>query len=189
MALTDSISASAAPSGVSVPTGDLPGWKLSYKDDFTGTALNEQLWSAYSGRPGGAPLAQWDPSHVVIKDGAMELQTYQNSKYPGLWTSGGVSMDVGQTYGKYLVRFKMDPGEGIDGIGLLWPDSPSWPPEIDFIEGLGGDRTEMMGTLHWGTPADHKLTQRFTKGGFTEWHTLGVEWMPGKVNYTMDGAT
>ena len=132
-----------SPSGIAVPTGDLPGWTLGSTDDFLGTSLNLEEWHTYSGRPNRAPLAQWDPSHVVVQDGLLELQTYQDPEYPGLWTSGGLKLDLSQTSGKYLVRFRMDEGDGVAGISLLWPTDKSWPyeDEIDFAEDSGGDRS------------------------------------------------
>jgi myo-inositol-hexaphosphate 3-phosphohydrolase len=178
-----------SPSGIAVPTGDLPGWTLSFTDDFLGTSLNLEEWHTYSGRPNGAPLAQWDPSHVVVQDGLLELQTYQDPEYPGLWTSGGLKLDLSQTYGKYLVRFRMDEGDGVAGISLLWPTDKDWPyeDEIDFAEDAGGDRSYTTSTLHYGTATDHHMVHRKTSGDFSEWHTLGVEWLEGKLNYTLDG--
>ena len=43
----------SGPSGVPVPTGNLPGWQLTYSQDFSGTTLPPG-WGAYSGEPGGS---------------------------------------------------------------------------------------------------------------------------------------
>ena len=171
-----------------MPTGDLPGWKNVFSDDFNGSSLNTSAWGPYSGQPGGDPGGLWDPSHVVVHNGVMELQSYQDPAHGGRWVSGGVSSAraLKQTYGKYLVRFRMDPGFGIAGIMLLWPSNDVWPPEIDFGEDGGGTRTETTATLHYG-PHDAQVA-RSIKGDFTAWHTMGVEWTPGHLNYTLDGA-
>ncbi len=42
------------PSGVPMPTGNLPGWQLTYSQDFSGTTLPSG-WDAYSGEPGSDP--------------------------------------------------------------------------------------------------------------------------------------
>ena len=181
-------SPAAGPSGVAMPLGDLPGWKRLFSDDFNGSALNTAAWGTYSGQPGGDPGGLWDPSHVVVHGGLLELQTYQDPAHGERWVSGGVSsaQALKQTYGKYLVRFRMDPGYGVAGIVLLWPSSGGWPPEIDFAEDGGGNRSETTATLHYGE-SDSQVA-RSVKADFSVWHTVGVEWTPGRVVYTLDGA-
>src|SRR5439155_3055 len=85
------------------------------------------------GQPGGDPGGWWDPSHVVVHDGMVELQNYQDPILGNRWVSGGLSSASApkQTFGKYLVRFRMDKGNGIAGIALLWPSSGGWPAESD----------------------------------------------------------
>jgi beta-glucanase (GH16 family) len=176
------------PSGEAIPTGDLPGWKMVFSDDFKGRALDTRAWGAYSGAPGGDPGGFWDPSHVVVHDGVLELQTYQDPAFGNRWVSGGLSSAraLKQTYGKYLVRFRMDPGFGIAGIMLLWPSNNLWPPEIDFAEDGGGLRTQTNATLHYGA-TDSQIARTVT-GDFTTWHTVGIEWTHGNLAYTLDGS-
>jgi beta-glucanase (GH16 family) len=90
-----------------------------------------------------------------------------------------------QTYGKYLVRFRFDSGAGVAHVLLLWPASESWPPEIDFSEDNGRDRQTDYGTLHYG--ANNTQIQNALSVDLTQWHTLGVEWTPGQLVYTVDG--
>jgi hypothetical protein len=94
---------------------------MVFSDDFNGSALNSRAWGAYSGQPGGDPGGLWDPSHVVVHDGVLELQTYRDPAHGNRWVSGGLSSAraLKQTYGKCLIRFRMDPGFGISGIMLL----------------------------------------------------------------------
>jgi beta-glucanase (GH16 family) len=171
-----------------MPVGDIPGWKRVFSDDFTGSALNTQAWGTYSGQPGGDPGGLWDPSHVVVHDGMLELQNYRDPALGGRWVSGGLSSAraLKQTYGKYLVRFRMDPGYGIAGIVLLWPSNGGWPPEIDFAEDGGGNRRETTATLHYGA-SDLQIARSVTTD-FSTWHTVGVEWTAGRLVYTLDGA-
>ena len=61
----------------------------------------------------------------------------------------------------------------------------SWPPEIDFAEDGGGNRQTTTATLHYGS--GNTQVQRSVNADFTQWHTLGVEWTPGKLVYTLDG--
>lgn len=181
----------AHPSGEPMPTMDEPGWRLVFGDDFTGDALDEHDWGAYAGQPAGDPGGWWDPSHVVVAGGAALLRTYRDPAFGGRWVSGGMSNApaLKQTYGRYEVRFRVDAGFGVSPIVLLFPSGSHWPPEIDFAEdgGRRADRDHMTAVLHYGTASDHHQTQARVDADFTDWHTMGVEWTPGQLVYTIDG--
>jgi beta-glucanase (GH16 family) len=167
------------------PTGP---WKRVFFDNFK-HGLNPSRWGRYSGQPGGDPGGWWAPSHVVVSNGVLNLETYRDPRFSDRWVSGGVSsaLALSQTYGKYEVRMRVDPGKGISVVALLWPSGPHWPPEIDFAEN-GGEtnaRNYMTATLHYG--ADNSQVQHTVYGDFTQWHVLGVEWTPGTLVYTIDG--
>ena len=158
-------------------------------DGFGGTRLNRRVWTPYTGRPGGDPGGWWEPSHVVVRNGVLNLETYRDPRLGDRWVSGGVSSARGleQRYGTYLVRFRMDAGKGVAGVLLLWPQAPHWPPEVDFAE-TGGDRpdrSDMTATLHYG-PGDRTIA-RTVRGDFSRWHVMGVRWTPRRLVYTLDG--
>jgi beta-glucanase (GH16 family) len=171
-----------------MPTGNLPSWNLAFSDDFTGSALNTSAWGAYSGQPGGDPGGWWDPSHVVVHNGILDLQTYRDPAFGNRWVSGGVSSApaLTQRYGKYLVRFRVDKGDGVASVLLLWPSDGSWPPEIDFGEDGGGDRSLSTATIHYG--ANDSQQAQSVSADFSQWHTMGVEWTAGLLKFTLDGA-
>jgi beta-glucanase (GH16 family) len=164
------------------------GWKLVFFDDFS-QGLKEANWGRYSGQPGGDPGGWWAPSHALATNGILRLQTYRDPRFGNRWVSGGLSSAraLRQTYGKYEVRFRMDAGRGVAGILLLWPARDRWPPEIDFAENGGRQTTRraMTATLHYG--ADNRQIQRSVRADFTRWHTMGVQWTPGRLVYTLDG--
>jgi beta-glucanase (GH16 family) len=163
-------------------------WHRVFSDDFK-HGLDRSKWGRYSGQPGGDPGGRWEPSHVVVRDGVLNLETYRDRRYGDRWVSGGLSSAraLKQTYGKYEVRFRMDAGKGVAGILLLWPVRDHWPPEIDFAENGGTTRRRrsMSATLHYG--AENDQIQREVRADFTRWHTMGLEWTPGKLVYTLDG--
>jgi beta-glucanase (GH16 family) len=164
-----------------MPVGDQPGWRQVYADDFTGSSLGPG-WGAYSGRPGSDPYTMWSPSQVAVQDGVLTLR---GQKRNGQWVTGGVSNHtVTQTYGKWEVRFRIDPSDDLTYALLLWPNMPVWPPEIDFAEDGGGARRSTVATLHHGRNAK---VAREVDADFSQWHTVGVEWVPGQLTYTLDG--
>jgi beta-glucanase (GH16 family) len=191
--LTEARQASASdPSGVPMPTGNLPGWREVFSDDFTGTSLDSQ-WTAYWGQPGGDPGGFFDPSHVTVSGGELVISAFQDpadepwDAGPATYVTGGVSSSpsFAQTYGKYLVRFRMDAGQGVALAILLWPQSNTWPPEIDFAEDNGANRQTNYATLHYGLT--NTQVQRQVAVNMTQWHTLGVVWTKGRLVYTLDG--
>jgi Glycosyl hydrolases family 16 len=172
----------SAPSGAGVP-GNLPGWQLTYSTNFPGNSLPSK-WGAYSGQPGGDPDGNWNPANVAVSGG--ELHFYASNG-----STGGVSFFGNpQTYGMYQVRMKGDsePGINISDILLLWPASNVWPPEIDFFEDGGGDRSEFQATVHAGPDGDDSNQVHVgVNNNATQWHTYGVEWTPSTITFTVDG--
>lgn len=162
-------------------------WHRVFFDDFH-RGLRRAFWNRYIGHPGGDPGGWWDPSHAVVEHGVLNLETFRDRRFGGRWVSGGVSSAraLRQTYGKYEVRLRMDRGKGVAVVALLWPAGDQWPPEIDFAENGGetGARDHVTATLHYG--ADNSRLQRTVRADFTHWHTLGVEWTPGRLTYTID---
>ena len=177
----------AGPSGLAMPTASLPHWRLKSAVDFTGSSLPAG-WDSYEGQPGGEPNGLWKHSHAVVKNGVLTLAGYREA---GKFVTGGVmayGASVGQqTYGKYEVRFRIDKGHGVKYAALLWPKSERWPidGEIDFAEDGGGARGTSTGTLHYG--ASNSQIQKSLSGDFSKWNTLGVEWSPNKLVYTLNG--
>jgi len=164
------------------------GWTQVYAEDFSGTELGTG-WFKYSGAIPSMPGGTWSPSQVQVTQGKLRLLT---ANVNGQWTSGGVmnNAQARTTYGKYLVRFRMDKANGVKYALLLWPASKQWPMdgEIDFAEDGGGDRSASTATVIWGQDsASREQIQRRVTADFSSWHTVGVEWTPGQLVYTLDG--
>jgi beta-glucanase (GH16 family) len=176
----------ADPSGVNMPTGDIPGWHQTFADDFArGLDAN---WAAYTGQPGGDPGGWFDASHVSVSNGMLQIGAWKaDSPNGNVYISGGVSNArvFSQTYGRYIVRFQMDVGYGIAYTMQLWPTNDQWPPEIDILEDNAKGRDMTSATLHYGS--DDRMLHREVKGEFTGWHTAEVEWAPGHLTYRLDG--
>jgi beta-glucanase (GH16 family) len=180
--------AAALAVGMSLGTPARGLWRRVFYDDFR-HGLQRSRWGTYAGEPGGDPAGWWSPSHAVVAHGVLNLETYRDPRYGGRWVSAGVSSAPGlrQTYGKYELRVRMDPGKGVAFVALLWPARNVWPPEIDFAED-GGEtsaRNHITATLHYG--AQNRQIQRTLSVNLTRWHTIGVQWLPGTLIYTIDG--
>lgn len=95
-----------------------------------------------------------------------------------------------QLYGRYAFRFRADAIVGYKGAWLLWPTFEVWPRdgEIDFPEG-DFDRS-IDGFVHrQGTSSGSDQAAFSTGAPWTTWHTAVIEWMPGSVQFFLDGAS
>lgn len=174
----------ASLSGQAMPLGDRPGWHQQLWEDFTGRALPNG-WVAYSGRPGGNSQGWWKPSQVRVRDGKLVLA---GSWQAGRYVTGGVmAVSARATYGKYEVRFRVPRSQGVKYALLLWPSAGGWPAagEVDFAEDGDGDRRGTTATLHHG--ARNEQVQRTVRADFSSWQTVGVEWTPRTLVYTLNG--
>jgi hypothetical protein len=174
------------PSGSAMPVGNQPGWRQVFADDFTGHTLDPN-WMTYTGQPDGDPGGYFSPSHVSVGDDMLTIGGWKEKAHGNIYVTGGVATraPLAQTYGKYEVRFRADMGRGIGYVALLWPASNQDLPEIDFAEDNGKLRNRLYTTLH---PKDGTAEQeKSVAGDFTQWHTAGLEWTPGKLVYSLDG--
>ncbi|WP_232433750.1 ricin-type beta-trefoil lectin domain protein [Rhodococcus sp. AW25M09] len=202
------------PGGVAAPTGDLPGWKQIFVDEFTapsanGSWANEcdptkvvytgsegQRWRTYpSCYPDTYDKRPYRPDAVLsTTDGALE---YHLGQVDGIPAGASISPVIDgdsqyQTYGRYSARFKVESPDLSEyyAAWLLWPRSENWPydGELDFPEGaLSGN----VGGFHHfsgeGSCADGcKVAATDIGAQFTDWHTYTMEWSPGRVRYLLD---
>ncbi|MEE3850385.1 glycoside hydrolase family 16 protein [Gordonia sp. LSe1-13] len=171
-------------SGVGAPSSAGPAWQQTFVDEFDRCALGDD-WGTYSGSPGGNPVGEWDGSMVSVVDGTLRLGAERTSSG---WVTGGVSnYPVTQTYGRWEVRMRADRSADLSYHLLLWPKNEQWPPEIDFAESVSPERTEMSAFVHWKQDGENRKANADTDGRFDQWHTVGVEWLPGLIRYLLDG--
>ena len=174
---------SSEPSGMAPPSpADLPGYVRKYVTDFTGTSLPDG-WSSFAGMASGDAGSQWDTGHVVVANGLLSLNSWQDPAYNNEWVNGGLCQcALARTYGAYFVRSRVT-GPGPTIVELLWP-TVGWPPEIDFNE-TNGVVTGTSATTIWGSAPNQYQVQ--LNVDMTRWHTWGVIWTPTSVIYTLDG--
>jgi hypothetical protein len=142
--------------------------------------LRPHTWSIYSGQPACCKDSLWAKSHVIVRNGALRIRTYRDSRYGGRWVSGGVSMArlVNQTYGRWVVRFRMPRGAGVGMDVALRPSGGG--TVVDWIEESsdhGALRNLETATLHYGSTRVHA----HVKADFTRWHTMILAWVPGEI--------
>ncbi len=114
------------------------------------------------------------------------------------YTSGRISTQNKQTftYGLFECRAKVPAGQGyLPAFWLMANDENvygQWPRcgEIDCMEVMGQDPDKLYGTIHYGNPhAESQGTYEITDGASfaDEFHTFACEWLPGRINWYVDG--
>jgi beta-glucanase (GH16 family) len=197
-------------SGVSVPIGNLPGWRQIFTDEFTTNVALGSFPDAVSGKWGAYPSPWKDTSGNGVYSPKEVVSVTNGVLTEDIHTSNGVhkvaaltpkvpgSASFGQQYGRYEVRMRTDSLPGYKLAWMLWPDSGTTTTgasggggngEIDFPEGELSTSSQIWGFVH---------RQNATTGGdqawfkipvnTTAWHTYTFEWSPGLVRLLLDGA-
>jgi beta-glucanase (GH16 family) len=162
-------------------TPDTTKWNLvpQASMDFVGNRVDRSVWDVYEGAGNGG-VGFRRATALSVTNGQLRIKAQGD-------VSGGLSQRFSQVYGRWVVRARMEAGQGYGPALLLWPDSEKWPDdgEIDFAEMPEGSRREALMTAHWGK--DNSQASHGMKGDFTQWHTFTVDWLPDRLVFYIDG--
>lgn len=92
-----------------------------------------------------------------------------------------------ETYGYFEMRAQLPAGKGLWPAFWLLPTDQSWPPEIDVVEMLGDQPTNLNVNVHTtavGTSHGQEVTVPNMTTGF---HSYGVLWGPQTLTFYFDG--
>jgi hypothetical protein len=209
--------ASGTPSGVSVPRGNLPGWKQVFTDNFKQsvplggfsgcTDRSSIMASTCSGLPRSVARKLWaypdgwpdhhtgtyEPSQVLsIHNGVLDFDLHTSGDTPLVAAvepkiPGGVASN-GLQYGAYAIRFKSDVLPGYKTAFLLWPDSEKWPTDGEIDFPEGNLNSDIDAAMHFqGGTSLTSQNTYTTKTTYSGWHTAVTEWTPTQVKFILDG--
>jgi beta-glucanase (GH16 family) len=135
----------------------------------------------------------------VLKNGILSIIVDRTSTelrsrlYDQPFTSGVITT-VGsfrQTYGYFEIRAKVPRGKGLWPAFWLLQPKWHWPPEIDILEGMKGQRPEEITlTTHWkeNGVGPHKFSYCLTtvNANDTGLHLYGALWTATRIVYYID---
>ncbi|MFC4119748.1 glycoside hydrolase family 16 protein [Nonomuraea zeae] len=150
-------------------------------ENFNGSSINTSKWMIYH-----SPQAERNPrtgKAATVANGVLRLK---GGMYGGKDLSGGVATRLAQRYGRWEVRFKAEAGAGYTPVALLWPTSQSEGDgysEVNFAEIVDPRRQGGGIFVHSG----QGRARRVLRADFTKWHTVAVDWLPGRLTFWLDG--
>jgi beta-glucanase (GH16 family) len=187
--------------------GGVPGWSLTWSDEFEGDAINSSKWSfdiggkgwgnneleTYTSRNANAHL---ESGQLVIT--ALKETFTGPDKITRNYTSARLltKKKFSQLYGRFEARIKIPYGQGI------WPafwmlgdniDAVHWPNcgEIDIMENIGREPSIVHGTFHGpGYSGEKGVGAAFSlppgRKFADDFHTFAVEWGPNVIRFYVD---
>jgi len=193
------------------PSSSVPGWTLTWGDEFNGangSALDDAKWVRETGGNGwGNDELEYytdRTQNAFMRDGNLVIHV-EKEKFAG---KDGVSRDYTsarlktqgkftQAYGRFEARLKIPRGQGIwPAFWMLGDDieTAQWPTcgEIDIMENIGKEPALVHGTIHGpgysgdkgiGAPYALPNNERFAD----DFHVYAVEWEPKALRFYVDG--
>ncbi len=180
---------------------------LTMADEFDGTTLNPENWVAVDAPAllGNGSLQYYTSrsENLKVEDGMLHIIARQES-FEGLnYTSARIETKglFAQKHGRFEARIQLPWSQG------LWPafwllgnqcqensefGAINWPNcgEIDIMENRGDEPTLINGSVHGpGYSGGEAITKAHELDGDrfdTGFHTFGIEWDEGYINYYVD---
>lgn len=175
-----------------------PGWKLTFDDEFNGTALDPAKWTPADpwGHERNHELQAYFKDAFEVRDGVLHIKAERREAfYSGkqrTYTSGMMSTHdkFAQQYGRFEIRCRVPSGKGMWPAFWLLPEPLDWPPEIDVLEILGHQPNKVYMTHHFR----NEQRQHKSHGGSwvgpdfsADFHEFAVEWSPQSIVWFVDG--
>ncbi len=209
---TTSTSTSTGAGGATELDAGLPGWTLTWSDEFNGpdgSGIDTTKWVAQTGGTGwgnqereyytdSLTNAHQSGGNLVItattEGASSQTCWYGQCQYTSarLQTMGLFS----QQYGRFEARIKIPAGQG------MWPafwmlgnniNSAGWPTcgEIDIMENIGKEPGTVHGSMHGPSASGAtNLTASYvlpSNGVFADgFHVFAAEWAAGTVSFYVD---
>ena len=151
-------------------------------------------------------LEWYVPEQVSVADGALRLTADRASvrgsdgrsyEYrSGMVTTGPPPMDdkapakLAFTYGSVEARLRTPAGKGLWPAVWLLPASRESVPEIDLLEAIGQQPSEVLMHLHPKNRSADSPSKQYTVRGSSlaeDWHTLRLDWTHKQLDFFVDG--
>lgn len=179
-------------------------YTLVWEDNFDGTSVDPAKWSFQTGTGcptvcgwGNNELEYYRAENATVTGGLLTITAKQQAFGGKSYTSARMRSQglADFTYGKIEMRAKLPIGRGLwPAFWMLPTSSPygNWPVsgEIDIMEYVGHQPSQVFGTLHYGNPNQiySSTSTSLASGTFHDgFHTFAIEWEPNRIRWLLDG--
>lgn len=188
-------------------------WECTLAEDFTGSALNGDVWEPHTMAGTDNMCVLDSPRTVEVADGHLRLTVRAadtttvcparadgtRAAYAAGWVSSHHRWS--QQYGRFEARIRVQSASvrGLHEAFWLWPDvrhgaDEPWPAsgEIDIMETYSERPGLVVPFLHYGEddgPVDGVNTAWSCPTSRGEWHTYALEWSADELRILVDGET
>lgn len=182
---------------------DVPGWRLTWHDEFDGTTLNTTNWEALDRKDSFNNEKQYyRPEQVAVANGNLRITATNQPLSNKQYRSGLITSKALYGPGRFEARVDLPTTQGMWPAFWLNANQVSWPVggEIDILENRGSQPTITSSAFHWqkdpGPCCDNArfLAEEYTAtsegspvnfhAGF---HTYAAEWDTDRIRYYVDG--
>ena len=188
---------------MAAPTSAPPSgkeWQLKWSDEFDGTSLDMTKWTHATGRVTGAQNC-YAEANTTVSGGTAKIEAKYEPNFECYsvtrdFTSGFINTKDKHywKYGYFEARMKLPKSDSMWPAFWMSPQDSVYGShprsgEIDIMEARGFDPTHANGDVHWGI-SDSDRTHKGKQGSvddFRDWHTYGLEWSEGKLQWFIDG--
>ncbi len=179
-------------------------WVKVWADEFNGNSLDGSKWAREENNYGGGNLERQayrtEKKYCYIQDGHLMISVYRDERT----TTDGKKQPYSSarirtlnraewTYGRFEVRAKMPPGQGMwPAVWMLPTESPygRWAAggEIDILESRGSEIDKTIGALHFGGawPRNTYLSHSYAltdKNSAEAFHVYALEWTADTIKW------
>jgi beta-glucanase (GH16 family) len=182
---------------------DVPGWELSWHDEFEGAAVDTQKWDLIDLQNSFNNEKQYyRPEQASIVDGKLRMTATNQPLENKLYRSARLESDQAFAPGRFEARIDLPTTQGMWPAFWLFPKSVQWPTggEIDIMENRGSQPLVVSSAYHWQTnpgPCCAQHQQVFeeystSQGGnpvnfHSGFHLYAVEWEATQLRFYVDG--
>ncbi|MDZ4657430.1 MAG: glycoside hydrolase family 16 protein [Bythopirellula sp.] len=188
---------------VSAQIPDVPGWEIVWNDEFDGTSLNTQNWTALDRKDSFNNEKQYyHPNQVAVSGGNLQLTAINVPRQGKSYQSGLITSNDLFGPGRFEARVDLPTSQGMWPAFWLNANQVPWPQggEIDILENRGSQPNLVSSAYHWQTNpgpccGQHQFVYdeyTATVGGLpvnfhAGFHTFAAEWDETSIKYYVDG--
>jgi beta-glucanase (GH16 family) len=182
---------------------DIPGWQLSWHDEFDGLSVNTTNWNVITLQNSFNNEKQFYlPDQASIVNGNLRITATNQPLAGKSYRSARLESKSTFNVGRFEARIDLPAGMGMWPAFWLNANAVQWPlgGEIDIMENKGSQPTMTSSAFHWqkdpgpccnNTPFvahNYVATENGSAVNFQAgFHTYATEWDPTQIRFYVDG--